>query len=197
MEQRNIYDELNKFLAKYIPILSDAEFENLEEEISRGYRNEGTEFFGKSNKFGYKLAIFQSNAQDRDDNEKYSYYAKNLESIVMSVSNFRNKRTVVSIGSGLALIETFVAKEIFPNAYICCLDFSQDMCKEGKKIAENEGVYNIDFVIADANYLPFKKQQLIDVILSIGKLSFDKTSDSYKREIEQITNQKGAIIFTG
>ena len=196
MKQKNIYDKLNEFLKKYIPILSDTKFENLEKKLDKGYRNEGVEFFGKCGKHGYELAVFQSNAQDRDDNEKYSYYGKNLENIIMSISDFKNKRMVVSIGSGLSLIEIFVAKEIFPNAHICCLDFSRNMCEECKKIAEIENVYNIDFIVADANHLPFKKQQLIDVIWSIGKLSFDKTSDHYKKEIKQITNPKGAIIFT-
>ena len=141
------------------------------------------------NKYFYLNTVMQSNS----NNGNYcDYYVKILKNIIIGTKNFKDNKRILSIGSGLALVEIFAAK-LFSNSHVICLDFAENACKESIRIAKKEGVNNIDFVIADAKHLPFKKGRQFNVVWLFGALSFRK-DEIYRQEVENMVKTGGTII---
>ena len=188
-KEENIYDRLQKFLRIYLPVLSFEDFKDFKSSLKEKELS-ASELMDS---FGYEMAILQANPEDPSE-ESFLYYELVLDRMIGMIFSFKEK-IVVSIGSGLALSEIFVAKELFSKSHIYCLDISKKVCIQGRDIARKENVKNISFIVADANYLPFKEKKLIDIIWSFGNMGFDKTSEEYKNKILSITKPKGIIIF--
>ena len=188
-KEENIYDRLQKFLRIYLPVLSFEDFEDFRSSL----KEKGLSLLELMDSFGYEMAILQASPEDPFE-EPFLYYELILGRIIDKVISFKGK-IVVSVGSGLALSEIFVAKELFSKSHIYCLDISKKVCIQGRGITRKENVKNISFIVADANFLPFKEEKLIDIIWSFGNMGFDKTSEKYKNKILSIVKSKGVIIF--
>ncbi len=105
-KQPTIYDKMRSFIKKYIPILSDSELKTIEEKYCKEYHATKGDGRKMTVDLAYTEAIFQSNAQDRDEGEECSYYIGTIYLILQSVFTIRKKYNILSIGSGLALAKT-------------------------------------------------------------------------------------------
>jgi len=74
--------------------------------------------------------------------------------IISSKVEFRPDERIVSVGSGPAIKDAFIAKQLVKDGRITCIDFAHNMGREAKKTAEKAGVANLSVVTGDASKLP-------------------------------------------
>ena len=142
---------------------------------------------GKSDRKAFKLAVaevfnvyyysyvtLQANKSDK----KFAYYLEALKGII-SEHDFAVRSTILAPGSGLALLEIFLAKEVFRKSHIICIDFSEEACRESKRIAKDEEADNIDFIMGDVENPPYKNNQVFDICLINGSLAFERDQSYY------------------
>lgn len=193
MKKKSIFDEMEQFFAKYIPPLSGEKLLAFKTKLKKAKDKLGLKKF--LSEFCIESAIFQSNDQEREDGIKFSYYSECLERIIISTSIYQKDKLIGSIGSGYGLFEIFAAKKLFPQSRFVCLDYSANCCAKSKKVATEENLTNIDFVIGDALNLPFKDHQF-NIIWSFGALSCDKKLDTgFRGGVAKITKPDGAVIL--
>jgi hypothetical protein len=75
---------------------------------------------------------------------------------LLSLANFQPSDSVASIGSGIGLTETFIAKNILHNGKMICLDFAHGASKEAKKIKAKENATNMSIITASGTNLPLR-----------------------------------------
>ena len=186
MEEINIIcSRFITFLDKYIKeIKSKSVLDRFEEVIKKDlddkFKSRKDE--GKRDKKAFKLAVMevcnkhyylyvtlQANKRDK----KFAYYLKALKKIILK-HNLDKGGTILAPGSGLALLEIFIAKEVFQSSHIICIDFAEEACRESKRIANSEKVHNIDFIIGDIENPPYRNDQKFDIGLISGFLAFEK-----------------------
>lgn len=204
MNIENILQEFHKFVEQVVPesvsykVKKDAQANNIKQDMMRQFRHEENKALRRNkgvllseeeldrvlrlsliryvNKYGYRSFIVQIKSED--------YYSVFLRRILDSTRGFNGKR-ILSIGSGICIPEIFAAKRIFTQSVIICVDFSKKSCKTGKMIAEKTGINSMEFVVADAQNLPFKKGKIFDSVWLLGGLSFKKDLN-YINEIESM-----------
>lgn len=207
MNIENILLEFHKFVEQVVPesvsyeVKKDAEACNIKRDMMAQFRheknkalrkNEGVPLSDKEldkvlelslmrymNKHGYHSFIVQIKSED--------YYSVFLMRILDSTYGFNGKR-ILSIGSGVCIPEIFAAKKIFTQSRIICVDFSKKSCKTGKMIAGKAGINCLEFIVADARNLPFRKEKIFDSVWLLGGLSFKKDL-IYKNEIEKMARE--------
>ncbi len=132
-----------------------------------------------SNKFGYRNFIEQIKTKN--------HYLVFLGHILASTHGF-NGKDILSIGSGICIPEIFANKKIFINSRITCVDFVSGNLVRSKNVAEKNNVPGMEYVVADAEKLPFKEAKIFNSVWILGGLSFDKDL-KYKEKIESISNE--------
>lgn len=204
MHIENILKEFHEFVGEVVPesvsyvVKKDTQKKNIKQDMMRQFRHEEKKALKEkkgapltqeeqdkvlklgliryANKHGYRSFIVQIKTED--------YYSVFLRRILASTHGFNGKR-ILSIGSGICIPEIFAAKGIFTQSVIICVDFSKESCKMGKRIAEKVGTSGMEFVIADAQNLPFKREKTFNSVWLLGGLSFKKDLN-YKKEIENM-----------
>ena len=180
-----IYNRFITFFDKHIKEIKNKsildKFEKvIKKDLNDKFKSRKAE--GKSNKKAFKFAVMEVcdkhyylyvTLQANKADEKFAYYLEALKKIILKY-DFTKKSIIFAPGSGLALLEIFLAKEVFQSSYIICIDFAEKACHESKRIAKDEGVNNIDFIIGDAERLPFRNNQKFDIGLINGFLAFEK-----------------------
>lgn len=132
-----------------------------------------------SNKFGYRNFIEQIKTKN--------HYLIFLGHILASTHGF-NRKDILSIGSGICIPELFASKKIFTNTRVICVDFANNNLVIAKNIAKKNEVSDMEFIVADAERLPFKKDKKFSSIWLLGGLSFDKDL-RYKEKIESMSEE--------
>ncbi len=207
MNVENILEEFHEFVGQFVPesasyiVKKDAKA-NITQDMMKIYRHKEKQAIKRkkgdpldkteinkvlkltlmkyANKYGYRSFIVQIKSED--------YYSVFLRDVLSSVRGFDGKR-ILSIGSGICIPEIFAAKRIFTESLVICVDFSRESCKTGKMIAEKAGISSMEFVVADAENLPFKKGKIFSSVWLLGGLSFKKDL-KYKKEIESMAIEK-------
>lgn len=207
MNLEKILDEFHEFVGQVIPesvsykVKKDAQARNMKQDMMRQFchekdkavkKNKGASLSERelervlklsliryANKYCYRSFIVQIKTED--------YYSVFLRRILDSVHGFNGKR-ILSIGSGICIPEIFAAKRIFTQSVIICVDFSRKSCKTGKMIAEKAGINSMEFIVADAQNLPFRKEKIFNSVWLLGGLSFKKDLN-YKKEIENMATE--------
>lgn len=93
----------------------------------------------------------------------------------LKYSNCNKTRNVVSIGSGIGVFESFLAKNVFSKGKVYCVDFSKSMSKQAESIRKGLNLENMKIIVASAKRVPIKSYSA-DILLyrrtglSIGKL---------------------------
>ncbi len=80
-------------------------------------------------------------------------HSNRLEQEISRISLFADINTsdrIVSLGSGIALSEVFLAKNFVPNGFVTCVDISPEMNKFAKKIQTTAGVENMKILTKSA-----------------------------------------------
>lgn len=193
MKEKSIFDEMELFFAKYIPPLSGEKLLAFKAKLKKAKDELGTKEF--LSKFCAESAIFQSNDSEREDGIKFSYFSECLEIVIINTPIYQKDKLIGSMGSGYGLFEIFAAKKLFPQSRFVCLDYSANCCAKSKKVATEENLTNIDFVIGDALNLPFKDHKF-NIIWSFGALSFDKKLETgFRNGVAKITKPDGVVIL--
>lgn len=69
---------------------------------------------------------------------------------------FKPTDNVLSLASGTAVLENFIAKHEVPQGKVTCVDLSDGMNAVGGQISRAEGVGNIRFVSAQALHVNYR-----------------------------------------
>lgn len=136
-------------------------------------------FMAYSNKFGYRNFIEQIKTKN--------HYLIFLGHILASTHGFDGKH-ILSIGSGICIPELFANKKIFTNTRIICVDFANKNLVIARKIAKKNEIPDMEFIVADAERLPFKKDKKFSSVWILGGLTFDKDL-RYKEKIESMVEE--------
>jgi len=117
----------------------------------------------------------------------HNYYNLFLKEVMRLSRGFEGKN-ILSIGSGLSVAEMFLAKNIYKDSRIICTDFSREILRQAKEMAESNKVAGMEFVVADARRLPFKKEKKFNAVWILGALSFAK-DEKFRRQVESLANE--------
>jgi len=80
---------------------------------------------------------------------------KELDAI-MRVGNIMPDDKIASVGSGNAVLESFIAKKLVPKGRVSCVDISKELGLIAKSVAEKSGAKNLSIINGSATHLPFK-----------------------------------------
>ena len=109
---------------------------------------------------GYR-AIPESRIKEIYEREAGTYnsrhnplFAEQEARTIINHGLFRPTDLIASIGSGTAIFESFVAKEILRNGKMTCVDIAHNMGKEAKKTIARTGAGRISVVTGSATAVP-------------------------------------------
>ncbi|MCK5085008.1 MAG: class I SAM-dependent methyltransferase [Candidatus Pacebacteria bacterium] len=185
-----ICDRFIIFFGKYIKEIKNKDYldeiiKDIKEALALEFGLRKNE--GKSDRKAFKLAVMEVfNAyyylyvtlQANKSDKKFAYYLEALKEII-SKYDLTAESIILAPGSGLALLEIFLAKEVFRKSHIICIDLSEEACRESKRIAKDEEADNIDFIIGDVENPPYRNDQVFDICLINGFLAFEKDQSYY------------------
>lgn len=89
--------------------------------------------------------------------------------IAVDLANIRNGDKVLDLASGTGDLTARMAPLVGDKGRICSSDINSSMLEKGKENLLNKGIYqNIDYVLADAEELPFADNTFNKVIIGFG-----------------------------
>lgn len=115
------------------------------------------------------------------------------------IKNWPPKAWLLSAGSGIALVEIFLAQQ-FPNWTVICVDFADKMNEESLRIGQKLGLKNIHFITADVLKLPLPAR-CIDYILCVGLMEhirpsrYEELMNEFERVMKAKKNNQHRIIL--
>jgi ubiquinone/menaquinone biosynthesis C-methylase UbiE len=80
-------------------------------------------------------------------------------------SSIKEGDTVLDLGCGAGIDCFLAAKKVGENGKVIGLDMTEEMIKKGKLNAENQGLKNLEFVLAEIENMPVKDDS-IDIIIT-------------------------------
>ncbi|VVC00640.1 Ubiquinone/menaquinone biosynthesis C-methyltransferase UbiE [uncultured archaeon] len=86
-------------------------------------------------------------------------------------ARFRSQDHVLSIGSGPAVLDNYIAKHFVRGGKVTCIDISPKMNDEARQLGERAQVPNISFITANAAKLPIQNSTQDKIILGYGLLA--------------------------
>lgn len=88
---------------------------------------------------------------------------------------------IVSFGSGIGILETFLAKEVCSEGKVIGIEIAEKLNKEAKKIADKHEVKNVHFITGDMDKLPLKSKSQDLVIISSPYIITDQMCEEAHR----------------
>lgn len=131
--------------------------------------------------------------------EKIVAYENNGEEIKLLLNNIEiDKRAkVLSLASGLAIFEMFIAKNIAKHGKVECIDLSNEMNKRAKAIAKKFEISNIHFIKASVKKLLFRDNSQDIVLARRTGLSSGNSWQSILKEVKRVLKDKDSrFIYT-
>ena len=96
--------------------------------------------------------------------------------------------TILDIACGTGLLTRPLARRVGNSGYVVGLDISFDMLRYAKQYTEADGLYNVDLMKGDAEYLPYKNEYFDGVASSglfPGGLNPSKALDEMYRVLKR------------
>lgn len=157
---RTLMREFERFLNKKATVLDKAEFKRYSAPLRKRSIDQNT---------WNDVAPFWSNIEFTREPE---YWINLMRQIIPKALQWPSKSILLSVGSGSALMEIFLAEKILKGGSVICLDYAHQMSIEARKITQSRRASNVFFLTADAvKPLPFKSRS-IDFLLCSGVLEY-------------------------
>lgn len=91
-----------------------------------------------------------------------------LKRIVVETAALREGNAVLDAAGGTADIARLLTRAVGPSGSVTCFDINNSMLREGRDQSIDAGCMNINFVLADAQQLPFHDSQFDAVTIAFG-----------------------------
>lgn len=91
-----------------------------------------------------------------------------LKRIVVETAALREGNTVLDAAGGTGDIARLLTQAVGPSGRVTCFDINNSMLREGRDRSIDAGCMDIDFVLADAQELPFQDAQFDAVTIGFG-----------------------------
>lgn len=126
--------------------VSEEFYENLPDPMGYGSR----ELFLRESRRFHNLRVSSMRIISSALIPKYARFVKEL----VAANLLRKDSRVLSLGSGLGVLESFIAKELCSEGKVVGIDFAEELNKEARRISKQQNVKNVSFVAADIEKLP-------------------------------------------
>lgn len=100
--------------------------------------------------------------------------------------------TVLDLGCGAGLDSLIAAERTGSKGRVIGIDFSEAMLGRARRAAQEAGVYNAEFRLADAESLPLGERSA-DVALVNGIFNLNPARDSILRELARVVRPEGTV----
>lgn len=87
---------------------------------------------------------------------------------VVQKAHIQAGQNVLDLAGGTGDITALISKQLGPNGHLVLADINESMVIQGRERLLNEGIANVDFVIGDAEKLPFPDNYFHRVIMGFG-----------------------------
>ncbi len=106
--------------------------------------------------------------------------------------------SIASVGSGLAVFELFLAKELAPQGTVYCIDISSGMSKRAAKLAKKLRCRNAKIITSSATKIPLLSSSQDIVLARRTGLSNDKKWRTVLREARRVmkNNARSRFVYT-
>lgn len=101
--------------------------------------------------------------------------------------------TVLDLGCGAGLDSLIAARKTGPRGKVIGIDFSEAMLQRARRAAEEAGVQNAEFRLADAEMLPLGDNS-VDVALINGIFNLNPARDAIFRELGRVARVGGTVF---
>lgn len=141
----------------------------------------------------YKQEYHKQFTEDKIAKRPYaSMYEKKKEDVLAFLRE-RENGIILDIGCGPGRITTPLAH--INTKLIIGMDISEKMIAEAKKSLEGaRNPQNVHFVVADAEYLPFRSNS-INSVISLDVIPHLESPFEHIKEMKRITNNGGYLLF--
>ena len=115
-------------------------------------------------------------------------YVKDAIEPTANLLDIQKGDTILDIACGTGLLTRPLARRVGDSGNVVGLDISFDMLRYAKKYAERDGLYNIDLIKGNAEYLPYKNDYFNGVASSgifPSDLNPSKTLDKMYRVLKK------------
>ena len=155
------------------------------------------EFDEKGSSASVKEAYENKLANLWDKVVAYENDTKEIE-MFLSYSNCRKDSVIMSIGSGLGVFESFLAKEVLTSGEIICADFSEVMSKRAEEIKNKLKLENMEIIVASAEKLPIKSGAADIFLARRTGLSIGNLWEKVLKEARRVINPEkdSRLIYT-
>jgi len=140
-----------------------------------------------SGKMKQIIKLNEQHAKVYDSIQFFDFYKKHLQDIRDKIIDDRGK-IIVDVGCG-----TGNFKNLVRNAYYVGVDICKEMLLTAKRKFSN--FKNCDFILADAQHLPFKDSSL-DVVVSVNVLYQLPEPKKFLRDVSRVIKDDGTIIVS-
>jgi len=117
---------------------------------------------------------------------------KEEELVFKSANSLVQKKVALDLGCGTGRHAIELAKDF---EFVIAVDISHEMVYEGRRICNESGILNIDFIIGDAEHLMFQRRTFDLVVAGFGLLSFVFNLSWTANKISDLL-RLGGILFT-
>jgi len=99
---------------------------------------------------------------------------------------------VLDVATGTGIVSIEVAKKVGEYGMVLGIDFSKPMLKQALKKTKAQGLRNIDFILADAHYMPFP-QRYFDAVTSCFTFAFLSNPQKAAEEMARVVRFGGRV----
>ena len=133
------------------------------------------------------IKLNEQHAKVYDNIQFFDFYKKHLQDVRNKIIDYRSK-IIADVGCGTGNFKNFVN-----NAYYIGVDICKEMLSTAKRKFSNSG--NCDFILADAQHLPFKDSSL-DAMVSVNVLYQLPEPQKFLTEAGRALKDEGTIVIS-
>lgn len=116
-----------------------------------------------------------------------------LKRIVVETAALRQGHAVLDAAGGTGDISRLLAKAVGPSGKVTCFDINNSMLREGRDRSIDAGCMDIDFVLADAQQLPFQDAQFDAITIGFGLRNVADQSRALS-EFQRVLRRGGRLV---
>lgn len=111
--------------------------------------------------------------------------------LVSEYGNFNPDDKVASIGSAIALQESFIAKEVVPQGKVVCIDYIEAMGRQALDTKSRAQAHNLSVVMATGNRIPLPNNSMDKVIALRTTFPGTKDWQPFLHEARRVLKKTG------
>ena len=149
---------------------SQSDIGNLRPSMSEPKVFFGREEVSASEKTARVHTVFDSVASRYDVMNDFMSFGTHrvLKRLVVETASLRQGNSVLDAAAGTGDIARLLTRAVGPSGSVTCFDINNSMLREGRDRSIDAGCMDIDFVLADAQQLPFQDAVFDAVTIGFG-----------------------------